>query len=89
MKQEKNENKIVHFSDLMCVNEITSCTFSDNYVYSQQVPDGGKNLQHIEFPYVITPKTISLPASAEFKQLPPGSPGPLKAVSEVLCVFRI
>jgi len=89
MNLEKSESKEVQFSNLMCVNEIASYTFSDNYIYSFQVQDAGKHLQDIELPLVITPKINLIPASPEFKQIPPGSPGPLKAVSEVLCVFRI
>lgn len=89
MTQGSSENKDKQFSGLMCVNEIASYTFTDNYVYSPQVHDGGKHLQDIEFPVLIKPSVNLLPASPEYKIIPPGSPGPPKAESEVLCVFRI
>lgn len=89
MSNGKGENKETQFSTLMCVNEITSYTFIDNYVYSPQMTDLGKDLQNIELPFVITPKISLIPASPDFKNLPPGSGGLLKSESEVLCVFRI
>ncbi len=89
MNQEKSESKDNQFSNLMCVNEIASYTFSGNYIYSPPIVDSGTHQLDIELPLVVTPKIKLLSASSEFTQLPPGSPGPLKAVTEILCVFRI
>lgn len=89
MTTEKNESKDAQFSNLMCVNEITSYTFTDNYVYSPHIGDTGKDLQNIKLPFVITPKINLIPASPELEIFPPGSAGLIKSESEVLCVFRI
>lgn len=89
MSQEKNDSKEAQISNLMCVNEITSYTFIDNYVYSPQETDSGKLLHDTALPVVITPKINLVLTTPEFKQLPPGSPGMHGAENEVLCVFRI
>ena len=89
MTQERSDNKDKQFSSLMCVNEVSSYTLNDNYVYSPQILDAG-NLLDIHFPVLIIPAiNLLTTASPEYTIIPPGSPGPLKSESEVLCVFRI
>lgn len=90
MNSEKDKSKEAQFSTLMCVNEITTYTFIDNYVYSPHISDAGKHLHdNIGLPIVINPKMSLIPAPEEFKVFPPGSPGQLRSESEVLCIFRI
>lgn len=89
MNQHKSENKDVRFSDLMCVNEITSYTLCNNYVYSQQLQVAGNQLQFLELPTAPAPKINLIPASGEVRIFPPGHSRTLKSDSEVLCVFRI
>ncbi|HLP72600.1 MAG TPA: hypothetical protein VK155_06835 [Bacteroidales bacterium] len=89
MNRQKGESKDARFSNLMCVNEITTCTFSTDYVYTPQVDFGNKTIQHIDLPTEILSLINVIPATPEFRQLPPGSHGLVRAECEVLCVFLI
>jgi hypothetical protein len=89
MDHHKSESKDARIADLMCVNEITNFSLSSDYVYAPQAYDSGKDFQLTDFPALVLPQINSIPASPEFIQFPPGTPGLAKAECEVLCVFRI
>jgi hypothetical protein len=91
MTHENSGGKDVHFSNVTCENEISSYTFSDNYIHAPQAPDAGKSLTYVDSAVLINPAAnlTSLISSLNFRQLPPGTLGTPKYQSEVLCVFRI